>query len=103
MARKRKKRGINPNINQIKKHNFVQGNYKIIWQKPYGCNGECSDPNDRKIWLNPRVDDKELLKNSIDESIHACLWPIDNDYVYEMSDCIAEFLYKIGFRLEKKQ
>jgi hypothetical protein len=49
------------------------------------------------------VDDLRLLKVGVDESIHACLWAIDNNYVYDMSTAIAEFLYKIGFRLEKRK
>ena len=101
MSKKRKKR-INHNIKHIKSHEFVQGKYEIIWKKPRGCQGMCSDPKDRKIWLNPNMDDLETLRVTLDESIHACLWPIDNDYVYDMSSSMADFLYKLGFRLEKR-
>lgn len=93
---------INKKIKQIKNQYFTQGNYKIIWEKPKGSVGLCSGPKDRRIWIDPSLDDEELLRVAIDESIHACLWPLDNDYVAEMSDAMSSFLYKIGFKLEKK-
>jgi hypothetical protein len=106
MSKKRKRAGKriygNPDINRIKKHKFPQGNYKIHWKKPKDNEGECSDPKDRQMWINPKLDDQELLRVSIDESLHASLWAIDNDIVYEIADCMGEFLYKLGFRLEKK-
>lgn len=92
----------NKNINKVKSHAFPHGTYRIHWKKPYKCNGLCTNPKDRQIWINPNVDDKELIKIIIDEGIHAGLWALDNDYVDEMSESIGEFLYKIGFRVEKK-
>jgi hypothetical protein len=101
-TKKKSQRGINPNINQISSHYFNHGKYKIIWEKPRDCHGDCTDPSHREIRINPRIDDKKLLKIMIDESIHSCLWALDNDYVYDMSDYISDFLYRVGFRLEKK-
>lgn len=102
--KKSKKKRItgNPHINRIKTHRFPQGNYKIHWKKPRNCEGECSDPSDRQIWLNPHLDDRELLRVALDESFHATMWLIDNDVVADFADDIAEFLYKIGYRLEKR-
>lgn len=88
-------------INKISKHFFTHGNYSIIWKKPRGCDGACGGPGDRRIWLNPNIKtQKKFLKLVIDESTHACCWPIDNDYVYDMSTRIANFLWKLGFRLQ---
>ena len=92
----------NPNINRIKSHKFPQGVYKIHWKKPRNCEGLCTDPKDRQIWLNPSVDDRELLRIALDESWHATMWAIDNDEVANFADDMAEFLYRMGFRLEKK-
>jgi len=93
----------NPNLRKVKRHRFCHGNYKIVWKKPHNCEGLCSDPTDRIIHINPKLDDKELLRVCLDEAIHANAWNLDNDYVAEMSDSMAEFLYKIGFRLEKRK
>ena len=104
IGQKKKKKRVhgNPNINRIKKHKFPQGNYKIHWRKPYKSEGLCTDPSDRQIWLNPNLDDRELLRVALDESWHATMWQIDNDVVADFADDMAEFLYSIGYRLEKK-
>ncbi len=103
MAKKKKYSKDNPNINKIKSQRFCHGVYKIIWKKPYGAKGLCTDPKDRTIYIDPKLNGKDLICTCIDENIHACLFQLDNDFVDEMSDCIGEFLYRIGFRLEKKK
>jgi hypothetical protein len=102
MTKKKRLRG-NKNINRIKSHKFPQGNYKIHWKKPYKSEGLCTDPNDRQIWINPNIlDDRDLMRVILDESFHATMWEIDNDVVAEFADDMAEFLYRVGYRLEKK-
>jgi hypothetical protein len=39
----------------------------------------------------------------IDESIHACLWELDNDIVGEISTNIAHLLWECGLRFDEEE
>lgn len=62
--------------------------------------GLCEEPHapDKTITIDSSIGDKELLKTAIDESIHACCWPLDNDYVDQMSEAMGELLWRMGYR-----
>ena len=102
---KTKKKRIKKELvfNKIKSHIFPQGKYKIYWEKPDGSwDGECSDPNDRKIYVNPNVGEERFLKILLDEGMHACMFQLDNNFVFDVSDSLSSFLWNIGFRLKKE-
>lgn len=86
-----------------KTHCFRGLDYKILWRKPRNqpstCGGTCNGPSKRTIEIHPDLKGKEKLRILIDESIHACLWDIDNDSVGETSSSISEFLWECGVRV----
>ena len=96
-------------FNKVKSHVFRGKKYKIIWRKPpksfFGVEVEgCCDDRDsreKEMWINPDVEEKDFLKICIDESFHACLFEVDNEIVDEISESMGDFLWRIGFRLEK--
>ena len=88
-------------MNKVKRQKFPHGTYHIIWRKPRKAHGMCGSPNEKKIWLNPNLKGKKFLQVILDESIHAGAWNLDNDWVGAMSADMADFLWKIGFRLVK--
>ena len=94
---------------KVKAHDFIGHRYKIVWQKPPKslANGDawglCEDNSapEKTIHISPNLKEYDFLTTCLDESIHACNFSLDNDHVGEMSDSIAYFLWRIGFRLEK--
>jgi hypothetical protein len=89
-------------------HLFRGVEYLVLWRHPRGfprnVGGACSSPKaDRlTIEISPKLYGKQKLRVMIDESIHACLWDLDNDSVAQMSTCISEFLWKSGLRFSER-
>lgn len=94
---------------KIKTHIFRGKKYKIIWRRPpkhfFGeiVDGSCDDreATDKEMWINPDLEEKDFLKTCVDESFHACFFELDNEIVDEISESMGEFLWRVGFRLEK--
>lgn len=102
-----KQKVVKRKFNNIKNHNFAGNRYKIVWHKPdrnRNFTGLCDAPEShgRTMTIDPNIGELELLKTAIDESIHACIWPLDNDFVDKMSDSIGDLLWKMGFRLNEE-
>lgn len=98
----------------IKRHTFCGKSYKLSWVNPgeflneegkmAKADGLCQDPKapDKTITIDPDIHEKDLLATALDEGIHACLWELNNDFVDDMSNSLSEFLWRMGFRLNKK-
>jgi len=92
----------------IKTHDFISRRYKIKWKKPSrelaggDAWGLCEDNNapEKTIHISPNLGEYDFLATCLDEAIHACNFSLDNDHVGEMSDSLAHFLWRIGFRIE---
>jgi hypothetical protein len=103
---------VKESMKKIHSHTFRGQEFKISWRKPraskelnlnegdelYGV----TDNSAKKITINPKLEDKQLLQTAIDEGIHATIWDLDNESVAEIAKSISNFLWKIGYRLEKK-
>lgn len=112
-ANKKKKTCKKQTLEAIKRHSFCGKRYNITWEKPpkwpdgkgnkFQPTGLCDSPDslDPTIVIDPQLTEEELLKTAIDEAIHACIWPLDNDFVDEMSESIGSLLWRMGFRLQK--
>lgn len=93
-----------PSMRQPKEHYFRALKYKIQWRRPRGYPGYVAgtcDPPDKKgrtIEIDPNLAGFDLLRVLIDESIHGCLFDLDNESVCEMSTSIASFLWECGYR-----
>lgn len=93
---------------RVKSHDFSSHRYKILWKKPSkilaggDAWGLCEDHTapEKTIHISPNLKEYDFLTTCLDESIHACNFSLDNDHVGEMADSMANFLWRIGFRLE---
>lgn len=103
-------------LNQVPSHKFRNTVYHIAWKSiPMGKGspkgekwfGACQSPTDAKgnprkkprIVIDPKQNDLDLLQTIIDESIHACMFDLDNFAVEEMSLAIATMLSRCGYSL----
>jgi hypothetical protein len=90
-------------------HIFRGVPYKIFWRHPRGfrkkVGGACSCPRKPfpQIEVSPNLRGESKLRVIIDESIHACLWELDNDIVGEISTNIAHLLWECGLRFEEEE
>ena len=66
------------------------------------ADGECDPPtNPRKaILIAPKLPEADLLETAIHESIHGCLWDLDEQAVSDTARDIAALLRRMGFRLD---
>lgn len=106
MKRARKRR-----ITRPKSHTFRGARYRIVWHKPRSAKcdppnherwGTCSGPKakGKRIVVWPRLKGLSLLATLLDESLHACVWDLDNSSVDEISSDIARFLWRSGLRFK---
>ena len=85
-------------------HSFRGVKYRVRWRKPKGypssTGGTCDHPGKKnaEIEIHPSERGKNKLRILIDESIHACVWDLDNESVGEISVSISEFLWRCGLR-----
>lgn len=94
-------------FNEVREFNFREGKYKIYYKAPKNrkFGGLCFPPKSKgkisKIYIDPKMNEKDFLRICIDETIHANFWCLDNDEVGIASASISKFLWKLGFRLRK--
>ncbi len=88
-------------LRTIKAHRFRNNRYNIEVKNLKDHFGRCDAPDtkQKKILINPNQSGEKLLATLLDEAIHACMFDIDNDVVDEISDDIARFLWRAGYRL----
>jgi hypothetical protein len=88
-------------LQAIKTHRFRNNRYKVEVKRLRDRRGQCDAPTTqgKSILINPGQSGEKLLATLLDEAIHACLFEIDNDVVDEISDDIARFLWRAGYRL----
>lgn len=84
-------------------HKFRDRTWKIVksrFRKKTKILGECDDPcnTDRIMKIPVNGDTAEDLATCIHEAGHACLWDLDEIAIIEMSESIADFLWKLGWR-----
>ena len=88
-----------------KSHCFNGKRYRILWRKARLAQGSCDSPktpaSNRNIFVNPNGTEKDRINVLIHETIHACVWNLDEDTVKQTADDITNFLYKCGLRFEK--
>ena len=97
--------------NKVRAHDFSGHRYKIYWKRPPkslaggDAWGLCEDNTapEKTIHIDPNLNEYDFLTTCLDEAIHGCNFTLDNDYVAEMSSSIANFLWRIGFRLQKEE
>lgn len=92
----------------MKYHTFRAKRYKIEElpaSKLKDCGGECDAPNKKhkSIRLRKRLSSPKVeLENWLHETLHACLWDLDEEAIEETAEDISRFLWKLGYRRNLK-
>jgi hypothetical protein len=76
--------------------------YNFVVTKLRGARGLTEHPQtkNKTVYIDEREKGKELLSTLIDEFIHCAIWEIQNEVVDEISDDIAEALWRCGLRFK---
>jgi hypothetical protein len=64
---------------------------------------EHPDTKNKTVYIDDREKGKELLATLLDEFIHCAIWEIENEVVDEISDDLADALWRCGLRFVDEQ
>lgn len=101
---------MKPRFPAIRKHQFGDRDWKIIWRRPKRdkklpvnkeYHGNC-DANTGRIWIYPSEDPLELLHTVLDEGTHGCFFDLDNDAVATYADDVIALLKRMGIKISFK-
>ena len=81
-----------------KRYNFVVKKLKQIRGMT-----EHPDAKHKTVYIDSRETGKELLATLIDELIHCAVWEIENGVVDEISDDMADILWRCGLRFTDEE
>jgi len=92
-------------IEKIKSVTIRGNRYKFVVKKLRWARGltEPPDIKNKTVYIDSREKGKELLATLIDEFIHCALWELRNDVVDEISDDLADALWRCGLRFQEEQ
>jgi len=73
--------------------------YKLV-RCDISHHGECESPitRDKKIRIKKTIKGRILLDTLIHESLHACLWMADEEWVAQTASDISHILWRCGYR-----
>jgi hypothetical protein len=81
---------------------FYGRRYEVKYVKKLknGNHGECDHYNagNKSIRILESLEPKRKLVVTLHESLHACMWPLSEAAVGEMSEDIGNLLWKLGYR-----
>ena len=85
----------------IKSHTFRNKRWKIL-DAPPDTGGECQAPWMSRRMMNIPAHGEALkdLDTIIHESLHACLWDLDEEAISESAADVARLLWRLGWRKE---
>lgn len=89
-------------MNAIKSAMLKRRRWKFDWRKPPARDQALAlcHKDQRRIQINPNLDDETMMAALVDEMCHAHFPDLDNDAVDAFSDDVARVLTLIGFRSE---
>jgi hypothetical protein len=89
-------------LEQVKTITIRGKRYNFRVKRLKSARGMTEHPStkNKTVYIDDREEGKELLSTLIDELIHCGLWEIENDVVDEISDDIAEVLWRCGLRFQ---
>jgi len=92
-------------IEKIKKITICGKTYNFSVKRLRNARGLTEHPKTKSktVYIDSRETGKQLLATLIDEFIHCALWEIRNDVVDQISDDIANALWRCGLRFEDEQ
>lgn len=87
-------------IEKIKTVKIRGKRYNLKLKKLRAARGLTEHPETKAktVYIDERERGKELLATLIDEFIHCAIWEIQNDIVDEISDDMADALWRCGVR-----
>jgi hypothetical protein len=87
-------------IEKIKTIKMRGRRYNFSVKKLRAVRGLCDHPKtkNKTVYIDSRESGKKLLATLIDELIHCAIWEIQNEIVDEISDDMAEVLWRCGLR-----
>jgi hypothetical protein len=79
--------------------------YNFVVKKLRNIRGQTDHPDtkNKTVYIDSAERGKELLATLIDEFIHCAVWELENDVVDEISDDMAEALWRCGLRFEEEK
>lgn len=92
-------------IEKIKTVTIRGKRYNLVVKKLKTGRGMTEHPNtkNKTVYIDTREKGKDLLATLIDEFIHCAIWEIENDVVDEISDDIADALWRCGLRFTDEE
>jgi len=81
----------------------IRGNrYKFVVKKLRAARGLTEHPKTKHktVYIDTREEGKKLLATLIDEFIHCAVWDIQNEIVDQISDDMADALWRCGLRFK---
>lgn len=89
-------------IEKIKTITIRGKRYNLVVKKLKHVRGftEHPDTKNKTVYIDARESGKELLATLIDEFIHCGIWEIENEVVDQISDDIADALWRCGLRFK---
>jgi hypothetical protein len=78
--------------------------YNFVLKKLKDARGLTEHPEtkNKTVYIDPRERGKALLATLIDEFIHCAIWEIQNDIVDQISDDMADALWRCGLRFKNE-
>ena len=89
-------------IDKIKTVTICGKKYNFVVKKLRAVRGLTDHPatKNKTVYIDSREEGKQLLATLIDEFIHCAIWEIRNDVVDQISDDLANALWRCGLRFE---
>jgi len=92
-------------IEQIKTITVRGNRYNFVVKRLKQARGMTDSPKvkNKTVYIDSRERGKDLLATLIDELIHCAMWDIENEVVDEISDDMANVLWRCGLRFKDEE
>lgn len=92
-------------LKKIKTVTICGKKYNFVVKKLRSARGLTEHPKTKKktVYIDSRESGKKLLATLIDEFIHCAIWEIRNDVVDQISDDMADALWRCGLRFKEEE
>ena len=96
---------IMKSLEKIKSVTIRGRRYRFVVKKLRFARGltEPPDSKNKTVYIDSREKGKELLATLLDEFIHCAMWELENDVVDEISDDLADALWRCGLRFQEEE
>jgi hypothetical protein len=92
-------------IEQIKTITVRGNRYNFVVKRLKQARGMTDSPKvkNKTVYIDSRERGQDLLATLIDELIHCAMWDIENEVVDEISDDMANVLWRCGLRFKDEE